>query len=452
MKSVIIIFFLFCNILFAQTLLLEENFDYSTGSLKDLSVNWEEAPSGTGSSVQVVDGNLSYNSYPSSNTGKQILLNAPGGTTNGKGVIRSFSLTNSGSIYISFLINVSETTDMDVDTSVGDYFFNTINSGSSYKNLINVRKGSSSSKFSIGYRKTTSQTPSWFDTELDVNTTYLIVVSYTFQTGSDPIKLWINPSLSGPEPAADIEITSGTDYSDINYIQFRQNAKSGDIYIDGIRVSDSWDQAPLPVQLTNFNATLQNENVLLTWETATEINNYGFEIERCNLRDQDTIISSCDLEGYQVIGFVGGHGNSNSPKHYEFIDPTPPLEKLQYRLKQIDLDGTYEYFHHIAEVDASNSITNIMDGEIPAEFYLSQNYPNPFNPRTVISFGLAEEGEVQLIVYNTLGQVVRLILDQSLPAGKYSYSFDAGNLASGIYYYKLIYDKNTSMRKMLLMR
>ena len=121
----------------------------------------------------------------------------------------------------------------------------------------------------------------------------------------------------------------------------------------------------VPVELVSFTAHRKGSGVILNWQTATEVNNYGFNIERCSA---SLTTDNKNIE-WVTIGFVNGHGNSNSPKSYSFTDTNPTLNHVQYRLKQIDSDGKYEY-SKIVEVSI----------EAPAEFILHQNYPNPFNP------------------------------------------------------------------------
>jgi hypothetical protein len=127
----------------------------------------------------------------------------------------------------------------------------------------------------------------------------------------------------------------------------------------------------LPVELNSFTVKAKNGQVILNWRTETEVNNYGFEVERCAL--------SAECQVWEKIGFINGNGNSNSVKEYSFTDKNPKGgSKYQYRLKQIDNDGHFEY-SEIVEVEV-----------VPVKFELSQNYPNPFNPSTVISYSVFE--------------------------------------------------------------
>ena len=131
----------------------------------------------------------------------------------------------------------------------------------------------------------------------------------------------------------------------------------------------------LPVELSYFTAkVLKSAGIKLDWQTKTEVNNYGFEIERSQMSE---VKSQTE---WTKRGFVEGNGNSNSPKDYSFVDNNAQYGNYAYRLKQIDSDGKYEY-SKIIEVDAGN---------IPNGFVLEQNYPNPFNPTTTIKFALAE--------------------------------------------------------------
>jgi hypothetical protein len=196
------------------------------------------------------------------------------------------------------------------------------------------------------------------------------------------------------------------------------------------------DPSPMPVELTSFSATAKGNNVKLNWETATEVNNYGFEIQR-----QNSSLSNLNSE-WENIGFVKGHGNSNSVKYYSFTDDRITLAGWYlYRLKQIDNDGTFEY-SDIVEVNLA----------APGHFELSQNYPNPFNPSTTITYSLRNAGNVRLIVYNLQGQVVKELVNEYEKPGFYSISFNGDQLASGIYYYKLISEDYQEIKKMMLLK
>ena len=171
----------------------------------------------------------------------------------------------------------------------------------------------------------------------------------------------------------------------------------------------------VPVELTSFSAVGIRDGVQLNWETATEINNHRFEIERSN-----------DSQDFTIVGFVNGRGTTTEKSSYSFIDKGVNEGKYYYRLKQVDYNGAYEY-SQVIEVEFS----------VPQVFSLAQNYPNPFNPATTLSFGLPVESNITLSVYNTLGELVRVVAQGTLQAGTHNMNFEAVDLPSGIYMYTL---------------
>lgn len=196
----------------------------------------------------------------------------------------------------------------------------------------------------------------------------------------------------------------------------------------------------LPVELSSFTAkVLRSGGVKLDWKTEIEVNNYGFEIERSEVNPKSEIQNS----QFEIIGFVEGNGNSNSPKDYSFADNNAQYGSYAYRLKQIDTDGQFEY-SNIIEVDAGN---------IPDGFVLEQNYPNPFNPSTTIKFALAETQTAKLVIYDVLGNEVAAPFNGTAEGGKiYEAEFDGANLSSGIYFYCLKTENKVENKKMLLLK
>jgi len=206
---------------------------------------------------------------------------------------------------------------------------------------------------------------------------------------------------------------------------------------------------PLPVELSSFSAVVLDNGVKLKWKTVTEVNNYGFDVERQVGNGQ------LAAGNWEKIGFEQGFGNSNSPKEYYFFDDltlTPNLNHiLRYRLKQIDTDGNFEY-SKVIEVDLGS----------PQKFQLSQNYPNPFNPSTTISFSLPQSGIVKLTVYNILGEQVAELVNGFKEAGVHTINFSAkggsafgGNanaLQSGLYIYRIEANGFVQSRKMTLVK
>ena len=200
------------------------------------------------------------------------------------------------------------------------------------------------------------------------------------------------------------------------------------------RLKSNPDQL-LPVELTSFTAEIAEKSVELKWKTATEVNNYGFEIQRSAVSPQQSD------NMWSKIGFVEGNGTTNAPKSYFFTDKSAS-GKTSYRLKQIDRDGKFEYSQTVEIIAASS----------PKEFALEQNYPNPFNPTTAIGYQLSASGVTTLKIYDAIGREVATLVNEVKDAGTYSAQFDGARLSSGIYFARLTSDKKTQLRKLLLMK
>jgi hypothetical protein len=185
---------------------------------------------------------------------------------------------------------------------------------------------------------------------------------------------------------------------------------------------------PVPVELTAFSASYSNGSVMLKWTTASETNNQGFEIQRRSTGE------------FETLGFVDGNGTTTLPQSYSFTDDNAVSGVYSYRLKQVDYDGTFSY-SNIIEVDVT----------APLQFELAQNYPNPFNPATTINYQIASAVNVNLTVFNMLGEVVDVLInDQFTEAGQHSVRFDASNLASGTYIYRISAGNFVQSKKMML--
>ncbi|MGE5458134.1 MAG: M1 family aminopeptidase, partial [Methanococcaceae archaeon] len=195
--------------------------------------------------------------------------------------------------------------------------------------------------------------------------------------------------------------------------------------------------APMPVELTSFSAVTKESFVVLNWETSTEINNQGFEIERAINKD---ILDDGGKLLFERIGFVKGEGTTTLPRKYSYVDHVENYSKYIYRLKQIDFNGE---FHYSPNITATAGIK-------PASFSLMQNYPNPFNPATTIQFQLPKTAKIKLTVYNLLGQIVAVLADGIFNEGVYEKSFDASHLSSGVYLYELKSDQFSFKKKMIL--
>ena len=176
----------------------------------------------------------------------------------------------------------------------------------------------------------------------------------------------------------------------------------------------------LPVELVSFSGNYINKYVNLKWLTATENNNYGFDVERT--------IQLNGKSAWSKIGFVNGGGNSNSKKYYSFTDKNVSGNKsYSYRLKQIDKNGTFKYL----------STINVVAKDVPSSYALEQNFPNPFNPSTTIRYSIPLESNVNLTIYNVVGQTVKVLTPGLQQPGNYDLTFNAEGLASGVYFYSL---------------
>jgi endonuclease I len=205
----------------------------------------------------------------------------------------------------------------------------------------------------------------------------------------------------------------------------------------------------LPVELVSFTGNFEDGQTILRWTTATEIDNYGFEIQRAIDNGPASPNNGYAATSWETLGFVQGHGNSNSPKEYSFIDVNPFAGKMFYRLKQIDADGSFEYSETI-EINGGGTIE---------KFELSQNYPNPFYKNggassTTIKYTIpfSYNGNVTLKVYDALGKEVATLTEKNNSPGVHTVVFNAANLSSGIYFFILNAEGHRLIKKGLLLK
>ncbi len=176
-----------------------------------------------------------------------------------------------------------------------------------------------------------------------------------------------------------------------------------------------YKKVTIPVELAMFTASTKDGSVHLKWQTATETNNKGFEIER-----------KTGNSNWIALGFVQGYGTTTENHNYSFIDKNSTSEKCYYRLKQIDFDGTVNYS---SEIEVGSNVIK--------SYAIGQNYPNPFNPSTLISFSVPKESRVSLKIFNSVGQLVKELVNGVKAPGTYDVKFDASQLSSGIYFYSI---------------
>lgn len=190
----------------------------------------------------------------------------------------------------------------------------------------------------------------------------------------------------------------------------------------------------VPVELTSFTAQVSENGVLLSWTTATELNNQGFNVERKTI-------------SWETIGYVPGYGTTTEPKSYSFLDDEVTTGTYTYRLKQIDFDGTISYSKEI----------EVVVNFTPSNFELFQNYPNPFNPTTTIQFQVPQTSDVSIKIFDMLGQEVRSLFSEQVQPGKYSVTWDGMNnsgakMSSGSYVYRMTAGNFVQSKEMILLK
>lgn len=202
---------------------------------------------------------------------------------------------------------------------------------------------------------------------------------------------------------------------------------------------------PLPVELFSFIGSRTTRGIELSWRTASENDNYGFEIQRkivAQLHVPNSRIDSAN-DDWSTVGFVRGNGNSNIPQEYSFTDRSLSGGKYSYRLRQMDRNGS-SVFSNAVEVDAA---------VLPNELKLEQNFPNPFNPSTTLTFTVPVQGHVLLTVYNTIGEEIAVLFRGDAEPGRlYQRQLSLFSLSSGVYFARLSVGNRSIIRKMTLIR
>ncbi|HRI46876.1 MAG TPA: T9SS type A sorting domain-containing protein [Ignavibacteriaceae bacterium] len=212
------------------------------------------------------------------------------------------------------------------------------------------------------------------------------------------------------------------------------------VNLNGGNDGDQWNFATnfsvevsnvIPVELTSFTSQVVVNDVILNWATASETNNAGFNVERKG--------SSAE---WTNVGFITGNGTTSELSNYSYADRNLSNGTYNYRLKQIDLDGSSKYYNLNSEIDINS----------PNSFELSQNYPNPFNPSTVINFRLEKDEAVTLKIYDISGKEIAQLVNSEMKAGNHSIVFDASSLSSGTYLYELISGNQKAIKKLILIK
>jgi hypothetical protein len=390
-----------------------ENFAYgaTSGTSADTLTNparggnvWRRH-SGTGGPIAYKSTSLSFPGYFSNNIGGSLGFSFA--STSREDANRSTIPFNSGNVYVSFLLNMSSN-----GGATADYFFHLLDTSfiTSFRGRHYIKAGSVANTFNIGINKGSSATPVYSPINYPLDTTLLVIVKYSFNASFlDTIYSYVIPfgtTIPAVEPSTATMVSadiSTLDMAVLNSVAIRQGS-TGTMAgtIDGIRVSNSWANSALPVNLTSFEGQItEHQTTLLTWTTASEINNKGFEIE-----------SSQDGINFETIGFVVGVGNSKTTQKYRFEHNSNA--NAFYRLNQIDFDGKSTY-SQIVSIKNTITETNLT--------------PNPFNDYIEITTNAtitrAEVVDIQ-------GKVV---LSENLQSNVAK--LDAKELLNGIYFIKI---------------
>lgn len=395
----IILFFVVLSYTSAQPVLLLEEFDYPVGD----SLNqhgWTTNSGGATNRIMVTAPGLTYSGYPLS-AGNAATL-----TTSGQDVNKMFSSTvTSGSVYVAFLFNVVKA------QNSGDFFLNLGNSTSTTFFSARFYVKSSGTGFVIGISKGTEAVAYDEANVLNLQTTYLAVVKYTFNpNANDDVSslYFINGALPATEPSTptmNATSTSG-DLTNAARIFLRQGTSSSapNVIVDGIKVTTEWTQLlTTPVNITSFDLAKSGTGIKLTWTSAQEKNAKQYIIER-----------SADNKNWSIVGTVAAKGNTSSPTNYSFIDANPLNGNIYYRLKIEDVDGSFEYYKTL-----STNLNASIDVKL---------YPNPTKDVVYLS---TNEENLHADVYNASGTKV---LSGKLTGN----TINISKLQAGIYFIKII--------------
>jgi hypothetical protein len=196
----------------------------------------------------------------------------------------------------------------------------------------------------------------------------------------------------------------------------------------------------LPVTLSSFYASLERSAVLIRWQTESELENLGYILHRRVKADNDWV----EIASYQTENLLLGQGSTSEATSYQFRDISV-REGLTYEYQLADVSYAGEIvYHKIIEIEVEKS-------NKPETYILGDAYPNPFNPKTIINYELPITNEVELSIYNLMGQKIATLISEKQQAGKYTVEWDASGYSSGVYYYQITADKFHAVKKMILL-
>jgi hypothetical protein len=314
---------------------------------------------------------------------------------------------------------------VDLNTNSTDIKTLHIGNGTDYRTVGITPTTTDATTYSIEFKNTSySDTVTFTSPLVKVSTREHYIINRPSGSANAYITIsW--DSLAGITNLANLRVGhwNSSSWEDAGRTGFTGDEKNGTI-TSGIvssfspfAIASTSDQ-PLPVILSGLTSSVSKRDILLRWSTSSEANNSGFDVERKVMNESN----------WMKAGYVQGSGNSNSTKNYSFTDRGLQTGKYQYRLKQIDFNGNYEYF----------DLNGYVEVGVPNKYDISQNYPNPFNPVTKIDYDLPYDSKVSLRIYDVTGREVKNLFSGVLKAGYYTQVFDASSLSSGVYFYRVV--------------
>jgi hypothetical protein len=304
--------------------LMYDDFDYggTAGDLTTVSGGTWSSHSGTGNPVQYVATSLSMAGYSSGIGGSATFANGSGSRED---VNCTFTARNSGIVYYAALVNLST-------ASTASAYFMHLNSSTNHRARLFAQDVSGNLRFGLS----TSGDGTYSTTDFSYNTTYLVVAKYDIDTGDSA--LYVLNSCSATEPATALVTSTGTSGTTVSRIAIRQDTGGLAGTIDDIRVADIWADvvsscSVTAVTLVSFTATARPSAILLQWETATELDNLGFNLYRAAAPGGPRSQLNASLIPGQMPGSPVG-------ATYEYRDQSArPGTTYYYWLEDVDVYG-----------------------------------------------------------------------------------------------------------------
>lgn len=299
---------------------------------------------------------------------------------------------------------------------------------------------------------TRSFTPVTIGSNTGIAKTYTITPTNNTGLNATYIFNYFGNEVSGFDPANMVVFFSTN--GGVNFVQstavnsWNSGTQAGTLSISNLAsfgTNNVWtlsdNNHPLPVTLASFTSAVNIRDVKLQWITSMENNNAGFELERASIKESGGPSGSQNSE-WKKVSFIQGKGTSNTATNYTFTDIKLNSGKYNYRLKQIDNNGNFEYFE----------LANAVEVALPTKYSMSQNYPNPFNPTTKIDFEIPENSFVKIVMYDLLGREVKSVMKENKQAGFYTAILNCSDLSSGTYFYRIEAGKYIKTLKMTIIK